>query len=452
MNTPDFQEIPGAKELLERILTKPESFTYEEILELFSTGNCLSYQVLKEDPELARQLLSNKTPYWKDFIYLVAPGIIRPACQIWVYVDGAKTYADPVYWEFLKRIIKKYHNFDTNTQTHIEDFSSEWLELTDLNEVATDTCKVESVRIRYAYCDNASPFQSAMTREQRKESESKIVNMFAWLNWELEWTYESLETMTPERREQLIDDHILSWTEKDEDLVHGWLTWDWPVGRWVFLNNSKELFFLVNDEDNRVGVLQKWGDIAKTFTLLGEVNSHINENIDVARLPWYGKLASCPTNIGTWMRASALVCLPNMAKQDATLKEIAKQLGLSIRGFYGENSKIGPRWETDVSNKARLGISERQIIENVHAWVSILMELENKIANNPEMTDEIIAEFLANPIDLTKKKINKVLELKTKSTDNQEKMEEFQNWIWKVWFINEEELVLDNEESERKVA
>jgi len=67
------------------------------------------------------------------------------------------------------------------------------------------------------------------------------------------------------------------------------------------------------------------------------------------------------------MRASALVTLPNMAKQKTTLKEIAKGLGLSIRGFYGETSDIGELGETDVSNKARLGISERQIIENVHA-------------------------------------------------------------------------------------
>jgi len=37
--------------------------------------------------------------------------------------------------------------------------------------------------------------------------------------------------MTPERRQELVDAHILSWTEEDEDLVHARLTDDWPNGR-----------------------------------------------------------------------------------------------------------------------------------------------------------------------------------------------------------------------------
>lgn len=405
----ELHDTEDTKVLLDRINNKPESFSYKEILEILSTGNCLTYQVIKENQELVEKLLTSKTPYGNTFAYLISSGLTRPTCQIGTYVDWAKTYADPLFWLFIKEIIKKYHNFDTNTQSHTEDFSNNGMELSDLNEVATDACKVLSVRIRYAFCFNDVPFQSAMTREQRKYSEEKLVTVFTKLSGELAGKYESLETMTSERRLDLVDGHILSWTEKDEDLVHAWITNDWPNGRWVYLSNSGELFFLVNDEDNRVGFLQKWGDIAKTFWLLGQINKEVNDNIEVARLPGYGKLASCPTNIGTWMRASALVTLPNMAKQKETLKEIAKRLWLSIRGFFGENSEIGWAGETDVSNKARLGISERQIIEQVHAWVSILMELENRIAQNPEKADEICAEYINNPVDMTKKKVDNIL-------------------------------------------
>lgn len=371
----------------------------QEVLNKLSEGNSLIYQALNaKGVEYVEELMKHKTPYGSDLLHLIASGLERPACHIGIYVDGAETYNDPVFGPLLADIIKLYHNFDPAVQKHEENFDISGLEVGDLNAEQTEKVKVLSMRVRYAFCLDNLPFQSVMTRDQRKQGEGEIVNVLDKLEGDAAGKYESLETMTPERREQLVNDHILSWTEHDEDLVSSKIASDWPNGRGVFLSNdgpdAGQIFVLVNDEDNRVGVLQKGGNIKTTFEKLAKINDAFNNGLNVARDPKYGKLVSCPTNIGTGMRLSALVTLPILANKNEVLKQVALKYGLSVRGLYGENSKAGEGGEVDISNKARLGISEREIVDKVYHGTKILMDLEKKLQADPDNTDAIIAEFM----------------------------------------------------------
>lgn len=142
------------------------------------------------------------------------------------------TYKEGIWAELLAEIIQEYHGFNVQTQNHTENFDIAELPLGDLNQDATDTCKVISTRVRYAFCLDNMPFQSAMTRAHRKESEKLLqAALTSFDNTELYGQYESLETMTPERRKQLIDDHFLSPTEEDTWLVNAGIASDWPYGR-----------------------------------------------------------------------------------------------------------------------------------------------------------------------------------------------------------------------------
>lgn len=311
-----------------------------------------------------------------------------------MYVDGPATYTDLIYGKFIKEIIKAYHGFDPETEKHIENFDTSDIDVGDLNTFASDRCRVLSMRVRYAFCLSDSPFQSAMTPDQRKTSEQKIVHVLNTLQWDVKWRYESLEIMTPERRTSLIMDHFLSPTEEDMDLVNAYITSDRPRWRWIYLSEDKEFFVLVNDEDNRVGVLKKWWDVKSTFEKLAKVTNIFNEHLPIARDEVLGKLVSCPTNIGTGMRLSALVTLPNLCSNEDALKKIAKKFGLSIRWHYGEHSKAWDNGEVDVSNKARLGISEKEIVEQVYAGVRMLMQIEKEVARNPHKASEIVNAFM----------------------------------------------------------
>ena len=68
--------------------------------------------------------------------------------------------------------------------------------------------------------------------------------------------------------------------------------------------------------------------------------------------PDYGVVTSCPTNIGTGMRASVHIALPNLTADgtDAKAKQVARPLGLSVRGLGGEHTPIGADGTVDAHN------------------------------------------------------------------------------------------------------
>ena len=88
------------------------------------------------------------------------------------------------------------------------------------------------------------------------------------------------------------------------------------------------------------------------------------EGLEFATSSDYGFVTSCPTNLGTGMRASVHIPLPNLTKDgtEKQAKAIAKPLGLSVRGTGGEHTPIGKDGTCDISPSARFCITEAQII------------------------------------------------------------------------------------------
>lgn len=77
----------------------------------------------------------------------------------------------------------------------------------------------------------------------------------------------------------------------------------------------------------------------------------------------YGYLHSCPTNLGTGMRASVHIDLPGWAAEGLlALKARCKELKLQPRGTRGESG--GHEGSTyDISNRHRLGYSEVELVQ-----------------------------------------------------------------------------------------
>merc|ERR1719365_380959 len=84
---------------------------------------------------------------------------------------------------------------------------------------------------------------------------------------------------------------------------------------------------------------------------------------DFALDPRYGYIHSCPTNLGTGMRASVHVDLPGWTKEGVDkLKARCEELAVQPRGTRGESG--GQTGHTyDISNKHRLGYSEVQLVQ-----------------------------------------------------------------------------------------
>ena len=127
--------------------------------------------------------------------------------------------------------------------------------------------------------------------------------------------------------------------------------------------------------------MEKGSKLNTVFDRLKNALDVVNgiEGLEFAISRDYGVVTSCPTNLGTGMRASLHIQLPNLTADgtDAKAKEIAKPLGLSVRGLGGEHTPIGADGTVDISPSARFCITEAQIITALYKGIAKLKQAED---------------------------------------------------------------------------
>ena len=113
-----------------------------------------------------------------------------------------------------------------------------------------------------------------------------------------------------------------------------------------------------------------------------------------------GFLGTCPSNLGTGLRASVMVKLEEFNKllegsnqeDKELLEEVCSRFDLQPRGSAGEHSAaVGAKF--DVSNKQRLGFSEVQLVQKMIDGVSKVIELEEQLASKLKTPAQIRAEL-----------------------------------------------------------
>ena len=148
----------------------------------------------------------------------------------------------------------------------------------------------------------------------------------------------------------------------------------------VLINDDENICIMVNEEDHlREQFFSSGLALDETFGLAKEIDMQIEKIFDIAKSKKYGYLTSCPTNVGTGMRASVMVHLPGLAKTGNIKKvlEVISNFGLNIRGIYGENSNSsGDMYQ--ISNKQTLGISEDDIVKNLKVITEKIVEQERE--------------------------------------------------------------------------
>jgi len=129
--------------------------------------------------------------------------------------------------------------------------------------------------------------------------------------------------MSEADQKQLIEDHFL-FKKGDRFLEACALNRDWPAGRGIFHNKEKSFLIWVNEEDQlRIISMQKGADIKAVFTRLCEATKLIEQEAKFAHDDHLGFITSCPTNLGTALRASVHIKLPNLAKDKESFQAIA---------------------------------------------------------------------------------------------------------------------------------
>ena len=181
---------------------------------------------------------------------------------------------------------------------------------------------------------------------------------------------------------ELVDRHIM-FKDMDADpyLKSAGISSDWPYGRGCWMSeDSKKIIWFGEEDQLRIMVMKKGFLINEVFSELKELLDTVEsiDGIDFAKDKQYGYVTSCPTNLGTGMRASVHVKLPNLTADgtDKGAKAVAGPLGLSVRGTGGEHTPIGKDGTVDISPRARLFIKECEIVEALYKGVEQLMAAE----------------------------------------------------------------------------
>lgn len=220
------------------------------------------------------------------------------------------------------KIIFDYHGHKKEDK-HISDM--DYKKLNCPKFPADEDAMINSTRIRVGRNLAEYPLGSCVTREQRKEVETKVVTALSKFTGDLKGKYYSLGNLTPAEKKSLVEDHFL-FKGGDKYLQSALLEREWPEARGIFHNDAKTFLVWVNEEDQlRIISMQPGSDIREVFERLSRAASEIEKVAKFARDDHLGYITSCPTNLGTGLRASVHIKLPKISKRQEEFESIANK-------------------------------------------------------------------------------------------------------------------------------
>jgi protein arginine kinase len=152
------------------------------------------------------------------------------------------------------------------------------------------------------------------------------------------------------------------------------------MGSAVVINPPQTISIMINEEDHlRMQAITCGLELEKTFQMIDEIDTALEAQLDFAFEEELGYLTACPTNVGTGMRASAMVHLPGLVlgEQINQVVNSVNKIGLAVRGLYGEGTEaMGNLFQ--VSNQTTLGEKEDQIIGRLHKVIETLIQRETQ--------------------------------------------------------------------------
>lgn len=187
-----------------------------------------------------------------------------------------------------------------------------------------------------------------------------------------EYQMVKLDRLSPLARNVLVEKHIISPSHITV-----------PENRALIIRDDASVSIMVNEEDHlRLQCMEAGLNLTDALDKANAVDDIIEAKHDVAFMDNIGYLTACPTNIGTGLRASVMVHLPALVltKQMGRMVAIATQLGLTVRGLYGEGTEAAGN-VFQISNQVTLGRNEQDIVASLNGVVRQIVDKERMARN-----------------------------------------------------------------------
>lgn len=177
-----------------------------------------------------------------------------------------------------------------------------------------------------------------------------------------------LQELTELEKQLLMEEHFISREYLHTDV------------QYIYYCPKEAFSVLINEEDHfRIQVIVSGLELLQAYKIVEEKDRLLAAQLNYSYHARYGFLTTCPTNVGTGLRASAMVHLPGLA-MNMQLNEAltnANKLGIVCRGAYGEGSK-STGYMFQVSNQRTMGLRELEIIGLVGYVTKSLVVLEKQ--------------------------------------------------------------------------
>ena len=172
-------------------------------------------------------------------------------------------------------------------------------------------------------------------------------------------------------RDVLVEEHVVS-----PDFAE-----DSRLFRALVTDDDNSLAIMINEEDHiRIQALLPGLNLEKAYEKANEADNAVISGCSVAYDEKYGFLTSCPTNLGTGMRASVMLHLPALSAFGyiKSIVNLMNKIGLTVRGIYGEGSDARANMY-QLSNQVTLGISEEDTIQKLKSAVMQIVDREREM-------------------------------------------------------------------------
>lgn len=233
---------------------------------------------------------------------------------------------------------------------------AEWL-----RSEGADADVIISSRVRLARNLRGFPFLCRASAAHREQLLMLIRAAIAHAQIAPQLLWVDVHRLPPIERLLLVERHLIS-----SEHAKG----DSPKGLAVSLPDER-LSIMVNEEDHlRLQVLRSGLALSEAFAQIDAVDDRLEQQLDYAYSHRFGYLTACPTNVGTGARMSVMLHLPalRLTGEIEKVKNASKDMGLALRGFYGEGSDAkGDLYQ--ISNQVTLGKSEITFLRDLERMI-----------------------------------------------------------------------------------
>merc|ERR1712137_700618 len=332
-------------------------------------------EVMRENPGLYDKLKTKNTKLGVTFGHCIKTGVDNPGHPM-IKTVGAVAGDEESYElfrEFFDPVISARHGGYAADAKHPTDMNPANLSKTPIDPTGK---YVLTTRCRTGRSVRGTRLPPCCSFEERRELERVIVKGLMGLEGELKGDYFPLHGnrsyaakpngMSLEKEEELRSNGNLFQEPDSTLLLSSGCGRHWPDARGIFHNEAQNFFVWLNEEDHmRIISMQKGDGVVPIFKRFAKATRVVQQVLkesgyDFMHNEHLGFILTCPSNLGTGLRAGAMVKLPLLSGRK-DFKQICGKLGLQARGTGGvDSASTGGTW--DISNADRIGKSETQLV------------------------------------------------------------------------------------------